>query len=82
MKEDSPNTTIGVSAILVRNDNNDLAFKALQGNIIFKEYCLDNEIPFLNNSNVNVKHLNYKGLHLNKNFGFATKLIRVCKYYF
>jgi hypothetical protein len=29
VKEDSPNTTIGVSAILVRNDNNDLAFKAL-----------------------------------------------------
>ena len=66
VKEDSPNTTIGVSAILVRNDNDDLVFKALQANIILKEYCLRNEIPFLNNSNINVKHLNYKGLHLNK----------------
>jgi lysophospholipase L1-like esterase len=66
VKEDSPNTTIGISAILVRNDNNDLAFKALQANITLKEYCLRNEIPFLNNSNINVKHLNYKGLHLNK----------------
>ena len=66
VKEDWPNTTIGVSAILVRNDNDDLAFKALQANIILKEYCLRNEIPFLNNSNINVKHLNYKGLHLNK----------------
>ena len=66
VKEDSPNTTIGVPAILVRHDYNDLAFKALQANIILKEYCLRNEIPFLNNSNINVKHLNYKGLHLNK----------------
>jgi lysophospholipase L1-like esterase len=66
VKEDSPNTTIGVSAILVRNDNDGLAFKALQANIILKVYCLRNEIPFLNNSNINVKHFNYKGLHLNK----------------
>ena len=66
VKEDSPNTAIGVSAILVRSDNNDLAVKALQVNVILNEYCLRNNIPFLNNTNIDTTHLNYKGLHLNK----------------
>ena len=66
VKEDSPNTAIGVCAILVRGDNNDLAVKAPQVNVILNEYCLRNNIPFLNNTNIDTTHLNYKGLHLNK----------------
>lgn len=62
----SPNTAIGVSALLVRTDNNNLADKALQVNIILKEYCLVNSIAFLDNLNINSTHLNNKGLHLNK----------------
>ena len=66
IKEDSPGTAVGISAILVRNDNNELAAKATQTNNILKGYCSRNRIPFLSNSNMNASHLNMRGLHLNR----------------
>ncbi len=71
MKEDSPGTAVGISAILVRNDNNDLAAKAIQTNNILKSYCSRNRIPFLSNSNMNASHLNMRGLHLNRQGSLA-----------
>ena len=74
IKEDSTGTAVGISAILVRNDNNDLAAKAIQTNSILKSYCSRNRIPFLSNSNMNASHLNMRGLHLNRQInllGFA-----------
>ena len=49
IKEDSPGTAFGISAILVRNDNNELAAKAIQTDNILKGYCSRNtliESPF------------------------------------
>ena len=67
IKEDSPGTAVGISAILVRNDNNELAAKATQTNNILKGYyCSRNRIPFLSNSNMNASHLNMRGFHLNR----------------
>ena len=67
IKEDSPGTAVGISAILVRNGNNELAAKATQTNNILKGYCSRNRIPFLSNSNMNhASHLNMRGLHLNR----------------
>ena len=71
IKEDSPGTAVGISAILVRNDNNDLAAKAIQTNNILKSYCSRNRIPFLSNSNMNASHLNMRGLHLNRQGSLA-----------
>jgi lysophospholipase L1-like esterase len=66
IKEDSPTTAVGVSALLTRNDNANLATKVKQVNFILDNYCRMNKIPFLRNANVNNSHLNNKGLHLNK----------------
>ena len=71
IREDSPGTAVGISAILVRNDNNDLAVKAIQTNNILKGYCSRNRIPFLSNSNMNASHLNMRGLHLNRHGSLA-----------
>ena len=60
IKEDSPGTAVGISPILVKNDNNNLPAKAIQTNNIFKSYCRRNRIPFLSNSNMNASHLNIR----------------------
>ena len=66
IKEDSPNTMVGVSALLDRNDCPKLATKVKQVNLILDNYCQVNKIPFLRNANINTSHLNRRGLHLNK----------------
>ena len=67
IREDSPNTVVGVSAPLIRSDRDDLAEKVLEVKNILRDYCSHNKVPFLSNSNITAKyHLNFKGLHLNK----------------
>ena len=66
IKEDSPISTVGVSALLDRNDCPKLATKVKQVNLILDDYCHMNKIPFLRNRNTNISHLNSRGLHLNK----------------
>lgn len=66
IKEDLPNSTVGVSALLVRSDSPNLATKVKQVNFILDNYCHMNKIPFLRNANINNSHLNNRGLHLNK----------------
>ena len=66
IKKDSPCTSVGVSALLVRADNRILNTKVVKVNDILKSYCIGNEIPFMGNANINISHLNSKGLHLNK----------------
>ena len=57
---------MGISGLLVRNDNTDLASKVNLVNKILFDYCNLNQIPFLGNTNINTSHLNSRGLHLNK----------------
>ena len=66
IKEDSPISTVGVSALLDRNDCSKLATKVKQVNLILDNYCHMNKIPFLRNRSINISHLNSRGLHLNK----------------
>ena len=66
IKEDSPNTMVGVSALLTRNDKPVLATKVKQVNLILDNYCQMHKLPFLRNANINTSHLNNKGLHLIK----------------
>ena len=66
VKQDSPTTSVGVSGLIVRTDNDVLARKARQVNSILRDYCEHNKIAFINNSNITAEHLNHKGLHLNR----------------
>ncbi|CAB4024048.1 Furin [Paramuricea clavata] len=66
IKEDSPNSMVGVSALLIRNDCPILATKVNQVNSTLENLCHMNNIPFLKNANINTSHLNSRGLHLNK----------------
>ena len=52
-KQDSSNTEIVISSLVVRNDGPELAKKVKQTNI-------------LDNSNIKCSHLSYRGLHLNR----------------
>lgn len=66
VNEKSPETNVGISTLLVRNDNNNLSVKVNQVNNILKAICNQNGIPFLANTNITVTHLNSRGLHLNR----------------
>ncbi len=66
IKEDSPNSMVGVSALLTRNDCPILTTKVKQVNSTLENLCHMNNIPFLKNANINTSHLNSRGHHLNK----------------
>ena len=65
-KKDSGNTEIVISSLVVRTDGPELAKKVKQTNIVLKSNCISNNLTFLDNSNINRSHLNYRGLHLNR----------------
>ena len=74
IRQDSLETNVGVSALLVRSDNSDFAVKVNQVNTILKGLCSRNKIPFLGKSNIGRSHLNSLGLHLNKKGSLALEL--------
>ena len=65
IKEASPNTAVGISALLVRNDNHELAVKVNLVNNILRGYSINANISYLGNANIDSSHLNSRGLHLN-----------------
>ena len=65
-KKDSGNTEIVISSLIVRIGGPELAKKVKQTNIVLKSNCISNHLTFLDNSNINRSHLNYRGLHLNR----------------
>ena len=65
-KKDSNDTKIVISSLVVRNDGPALAKKVKQTNILLKSNCIINDIALLDNHNINCTHLNYRGLHLNR----------------
>lgn len=44
INQDSPSTPVGVSALLIRNDNDELALKVNQVNNILRDHCSFNNI--------------------------------------
>ena len=65
-KKDSGNTEVVMSSLVVRTDGPELAKNVKQTNIVLKSNCISNNLTFLDNSNINRSHLNYRGLHLNR----------------
>ena len=52
--------------ILRRSDKPELNKKITHINSFFKNLCSDNGVDFIDNDNVNFKHLGRDGLHINK----------------
>lgn len=53
IKEDSPSTRVGVSAILVRTDNLYSCNEGRKSKQYFKRiYCNENFVPFMGNANI------------------------------
>ena len=53
---------VSISSITYRNDR--LNAKALKVNDILKSICDENDLGYIDNSNISSKNLNYSGLHL------------------
>ena len=66
INDESPETKVGISTLLIRNDNNNISVKVNQVNSILKDICNQRKIPLLVNTNIISTHLNSKGLHLNR----------------
>ena len=71
INDESPETKVGISTLLIRNDDNNISVKVNQVNSILKDICNQRKIPLLVNTNITSTHLNSKGLHLNRQ-GSAT----------
>ena len=75
LKKDSDDTKIVISSLVVRNDGPELAKKVKQTNILLKSNCITNDIALLDNNNINCTHLNYRGLHLNRDGSALLQII-------
>ena len=64
VEEDSPNTSVTISALLKRADDEDQATP--QANKLLKQYCQQHKWNFIDNDNITREHLNRGGLHLTK----------------
>ena len=71
INDESPETKVGISTLMIRNDNNNISVKVNQVNCILKDICSQRKIPLFVNTNIISTHLNSKGLHLNRQ-GSAT----------
>ena len=66
INEESPNTNIVISSIILRTDNPQLAAKATEANKLIYSLCSKNKWKFINHSSINSTCLNSRGLHLNR----------------
>ena len=69
VEESSPNTNIGISAILPRKEDGstpNLAQRISRVNSMLKTFCQRKQIGFIEHRNINLDHLNRGGLHLTK----------------
>ena len=66
ISEESPNTNIVLSSIILRTDNPKLAAKAAEANKFINSLCSKNKWKFINHSSINSSCLNSRGLHLNR----------------
>ena len=66
INEESPNTNIVISSILIRTDNSQLAVKATEANKLLSATWSKNRWKFINHKSINRSCLNTRGLHLNR----------------
>ena len=66
VKKLSPNTKVAFSSIVTRKDKKDISKTVQDTNSRLKNYCSQENIDFIQNSNIMEEHLGIKKLHLNK----------------
>ena len=65
MKKLSPNTKVAFSSIVTRKDKKDISKTVQDTNSRLKNYCRQENIDSIQNSNIMEEHLGVKELHLN-----------------
>ena len=55
---------VSISSITCRNDK--LNSKAMKVNLVLKSLCDENDLGYIDNSNITCRNLNYSGLHLSQ----------------
>ena len=66
IKSNLPMTTVAVSGLTTRTDNDNLAVKVNEVNSTLKRLCRQINVNFIDHSNITPNHLNRSGIHLNK----------------
>ena len=66
LSESIKESHVAFSGILRKSDKPELNQKITRINSLLKNLCLDNGLDFIDNNNVNFKHLGRDGLHINK----------------
>ena len=66
LSESIKESHVAFSGILRRSDKPELNQKITRINSLLKNLCLDNGSDFIDNDNVNFKHLGRDGLHIKK----------------
>ena len=76
INEESPNTTIVISSILLRTDKPNLATKTTEANKLSTATCSKNKWKFINHQSFNQSSLNSRGLHLNRKGSIVSDNLR------
>ena len=66
LSESIKESHVAFSGILRRSDKPELNQKITRINSFLKNLCLDNGLDFIDNDNINLKHLGRDGLHISK----------------
>ena len=63
---ESPETRLVISSLILRNDNIELNSKIRSLNESLRRFCVDNDMTYVDNTNIGVEALQKGGLHLNR----------------
>jgi len=66
IKDNSPNTKVSISSLIVRNDKTSVLNKINGINIILKRVCNQNNWTYIDHNNIDYSCLNRRDLHLNR----------------
>ena len=66
MKVKNRTNNIAISIVIIRSDGRVDSDKVLLFNRVIKEWCINNDVHFIDNSDINCTHLNGSNLHLNR----------------
>ena len=80
IKKESPKTTVIVSELLHRNDKIEYTQKVKKVNIMLAKACKQHNCDYIEHKNIEDKHLNPYGLHLNR-FGTSVMAKNLVNYF-
>ena len=63
---ESPETRLVISSLILRNDNIELNSKTRSLNETLRKFCVDNDMTYVNNTKIGVEALQKVELHLNR----------------